>query len=108
MAVAVGLAAASVGIGAAQQPDPVAGGRRVYDREKCAVCHQIAGKGNSRFPLDGVGRRLSREQIARWFTHTIEMEAALPRMPAIRMSSRKYKFSPDDLQALVDYLATLR
>lgn len=93
---------------AAQDADPAAVGRRIYEREKCVVCHQIAGKGNSRFPLDGVGRRLTRDQIRRWFTNTVEMEAALPRMPAIRMSSRKYKLDESDLEALVAYLASLR
>jgi mono/diheme cytochrome c family protein len=98
----------AVGATAASQVPAVADGRRVYEREKCATCHQIAGKGNSRFPLDGVGRRLSRDQLRRWFTHTVEMEAALPRLPAIRMSSRKYKFSDADLEALVEYLASVR
>ena len=33
-------------------PDPVAAGRKIYERERCAACHQIAKHGNSRFPLD--------------------------------------------------------
>ena len=41
-------------------------------------------------------------------THTAEMEAALPRLPAIRMSSTKYRLSKEDLDALVTYLSTLR
>jgi hypothetical protein len=59
-------------------------------------------------PLDDVGSRLSGEAIRRWFTHTEEMENALPRRPAIRMSSRKYSFSDADLDALVAYLKTLK
>ncbi len=83
-------------------------GRRLYEKEKCAVCHQIAGRGNQRFPLDGVGSRLSADALRRWFTHTIEMEAAKPRKPAIEMSSRKYNFSAADLDALVTYLSSLK
>ena len=99
----------SAGITLSAQTDPrVAAGRKVYEREKCAACHQVAGKGNSRFPLDGVGARLTPVQIRRWLTHTAEMEAALPRLPAIRMSSTKYRLSKDDLDALVAYLGTLR
>ena len=92
----------------AQNDRRVEAGRKVYDREKCASCHQIARKGNSRFPLDGVGSRLTPVQIRRWLTHTAEMEAALPRLPAIRMSSTKYRLSKDDLDALVAYLAGLK
>ena len=43
-------------------------GRQVYAHQKCATCHQIAKKGNSRFPLDGVASRLSAEDLRRWIT----------------------------------------
>jgi len=97
----------------AQKPPPTAAqrverGTQVYAREKCATCHQIARKGNSRFPLDGVGSRLSAEQLRRWMTDTAKMEDALPRMPAVRMSATKYHLSPADLDALVAYLLTLK
>ena len=36
-------------------------GRRVYDREGCAICHSIEGKGKRGHPLDGIGARLSKE-----------------------------------------------
>ena len=72
------------------------------------MCHQIAGRGNSRFPLDGVGGKLTRDQIRRWITNTAEMENALPRLPPVRMSARKYRLSKADLDALVAYLKTLR
>jgi len=92
----------------AQDPKTIETGRRVYEREKCAVCHQVAGRGNSRFPLDGVGSRLSANDLRRWFTHTVQMEAAKPRKPAIEMSSRKYNFRDTDLNALIEYLRTLK
>ena len=92
----------------AQPPSPVDAGKRIYEREKCAACHQIANRGNSRFPLDGVGSRLSATDLRRWMTHTAEMEQALPRLPAIRMSSRKYRLRDEDLDALVAYLLTLK
>jgi mono/diheme cytochrome c family protein len=85
----------------------IAAGRRIYAGEKCAECHLIAGHGNSRFPLDGVGARLSAADLRRWFTHTEEMENAQPKRPAIRMSSRKYRFSDEELSALVAYLQSL-
>jgi hypothetical protein len=36
------------------------------------------------------------------------MEAALPRLPPIRMSARKYRLPDKDLDALVAYLLTLK
>ena len=83
-------------------------GRRLYERHKCASCHQIDGRGNSRFPLDGVAARLAAEDLRRWLTDTARMEAAREKLPAIRMSAMNYRFSADDLTALVDYLRTLK
>lgn len=88
--------------------DPVAAGRKVYDREKCATCHQIAKHGNSRFPLDGVGSKLTADQIRRWITHTAEMENARPQRPVIKMSAQTYRLSKADLDALVAFLSSLK
>ena len=86
----------------------VTAGRKVYEQQKCASCHQIAKRGNSRFPLDGVGAKLTPEQLRRWMTDTAEMEAALPRLPAIRMSEMKFRLNARELDALVAYLASLK
>jgi mono/diheme cytochrome c family protein len=86
----------------------VTAGRKVYEQQKCATCHQIAKRGNSRFPLDGVGSKLTPEQLRRWMTDTAEMEAALPRLPAIRMSEIKFRLNVRELDALVAYLASLK
>ena len=83
-------------------------GRKVYEQQKCASCHQIAKRGNSRFPLDGVGSKLTAAQLRRWMTDTAEMEAALPRLPAIRMSEMKFRLNARELDALVAYLASLK
>ena len=99
------LVAAVLAGSARQQPED---GRKVYEREKCATCHQIAKQGNSRYPLDGVANRLTPEQLRRWLTHPADMEAALPRMPALRMSTMKYRLNRQELDALVAYLETLK
>jgi mono/diheme cytochrome c family protein len=83
-------------------------GRKVYEQQKCASCHQIAKRGNSRFPLDSVGSKLTPEQLRRWMTDTAEMEAALPRLPAIRMSEMRFRLNARELDALVAYLASLK
>lgn len=86
----------------------VEAGRKVYDQQKCASCHQIAKRGNSRFPLDGVGSKLTTAQLRAWMTDTARMEAALPRLPAIRMSEIKFRLNTRELDALVAYLASLK
>ena len=107
--VLAGRAASAVRVAAAETPqERVEAGRRLYERHKCATCHQIDGRGNGRFPLDGVAARLASADLRRWLTDTARMEAAQPRLPAIRMSAMKYRFSPDDVAALVDYLGTLK
>jgi mono/diheme cytochrome c family protein len=83
-------------------------GRRLYERAKCATCHQIAKRGNSRYPLDGVAARLAARDLRRWLTEPDRMEAALPSMPALRMSTMKYRFDEAELDALVAYLQTLK
>ena len=89
----------------------VESGRKVYEARKCATCHMVAGQGNIRFPLDGVGARLRVEDLRRWLTDTAEMEGALPRLPAVRMSEwmdTNRKINDRDRDALVAYLASLK
>ncbi len=52
-------------------PPLVESGRDVYALKECARCHAIAGRGNPRSPLDGVGTRLSEEEIRRWITPSV-------------------------------------
>lgn len=108
---ALALAGAGVvGTGFFRQADADAG-RGVYDSRKCATCHMVAGKGNMRYPLDGVASRLSAADLRRWLTDTAEMEGALPKQPAVRMSEwidSNRKINDRDLDALVAYLASLK
>jgi mono/diheme cytochrome c family protein len=83
-------------------------GEEVYAAQKCSMCHAIAGKGKAANPLDGVGAKLSADDIRQWITHPKEMTAKTkstkkPPMPA------KYATLPAaDLDALVAYLASLK
>lgn len=85
-------------------PDDVAErvlrGREVYVEQRCAGCHQIAGRGSPRFPLDGVGARLGREEIRMW------IEDPQRARPGVRKPS--YDLRADDLDGLVTYLEHLR
>lgn len=83
-------------------------GQEVYAAQKCQMCHSIAGKGNKMNPLDGVGKKLSAEDIRKWITHPVEMTAQTkstrkPPMPA------KYASLPAaDIDALVAFMQSLK
>jgi mono/diheme cytochrome c family protein len=82
------------------QPGPVARGQQVYAEQKCQSCHSIAGVGNPRYPLDGVGSRLSDDDIRKWIVTPREMNP--------RVIKRGFdKLPKGDLDALVAYMKTL-
>jgi mono/diheme cytochrome c family protein len=76
-------------------------GRRVYVEQRCSACHSIAGEGSPRSPLDGVGARLTAEQIRLW---VVDPRAARPGV-------RKPDFAdlpPREIDALVAFMQSLR
>ena len=81
-------------------------GASVYAREGCAKCHFLAGKGgNSSHPLDGVGTKLSVEQI-RAVLLTPQARGANQK-PAKGMPAYG-KLSRTDFDALVAYVSSLK
>src|SRR3954452_2856150 len=106
-AVAVAVGALSIGVSAAQDKAQIERGEKVYVAQKCSLCHSIAGKGNAKGALDGVGSKLSAADIKEWIVNPKEMTAkskserkppmkAYPSLPAA------------DVDALVAYLQTLK
>jgi mono/diheme cytochrome c family protein len=82
-------------------------GEQVYVAQKCSVCHAIAGKGNKQNPLDGVGKKLTADEIRSWIVNPTEAAAKAkstkkPPMP------NKYKLPAADLDALVAYMQSLK
>jgi mono/diheme cytochrome c family protein len=91
----------------APQAAKVEAGKKVYDAQKCSVCHIIAGKGGKMASaLDGVGSKLSVEDLKKWIVVPAEMEAKLATKPKVKMKA--YKLAEADLDALVTYLASLK
>lgn len=94
--------------GVASAQDKVEKGKQVYADQKCSMCHSIEGKGNAKGSLDGVGSKLSADEIRQWITHPADMAAKAkadrkPAMPA------KYASLPAaDLDNLVAYLSSLK
>jgi mono/diheme cytochrome c family protein len=81
-------------------------GREVYNAQGCASCHAIAGVGNPRNPLDGVGARHTAAELREWITGTGAATEQLS--PAVvRRKQRYQELSETELKALVAFLASL-
>ena len=105
---ALTLALAMPVAAAAQDADLIKKGQEIYAAQKCSMCHSIAGKGGKQSPLDGVGKKLSAEDIRQWIVDPVAMakkssSTKKPPMPA------KYGSLPaGDLDALVAYMQSLK
>jgi mono/diheme cytochrome c family protein len=83
-------------------------GEQVYTAQKCATCHSIAGKGSKKNPLDGVGAKLSADDIREWIIHPKEMTAKSKSTKKPPMPAKYSALSAADLDALVAYLQSLK
>lgn len=81
-------------------------GTALYEGQGCPRCHQVAGKGSTLSVLDGVGSRLTADEMRQWLTDPDRMAATLPKKPVIIM--KRYALPDADLDALVAYLQTLK
>jgi mono/diheme cytochrome c family protein len=91
---------------AAAQDAKVAKGQQLYTDQKCSLCHSIAGKGNAKGSLDGVGTKLTADEIRSWISDAKGMTA---KTKATRKPEMKaYTLPKDDVDALVAYLSTLK
>jgi mono/diheme cytochrome c family protein len=93
-------AAASTGQAPAAAPDR---GATVYAAQKCSICHSLDGRGMAKGPLDGVGSKLTADEIRQWIVNPAEMTAKTnaTRKPAMRAYPNLPK---EDLDALVAFL----
>jgi mono/diheme cytochrome c family protein len=80
-------------------------GAAVYAAQKCSMCHSLDGRGMAKGPLDGVGSKLTADEIRQWIVNPAEMTAKTnaTRKPAMRAYPNLPK---EDLDALVAYLAS--
>jgi mono/diheme cytochrome c family protein len=82
-------------------------GKQVYAAQKCSICHSIAGTGNKKGALDGVGSKLSADDIRNWIVDAPAMaaKAKAERKPPMKGYATLAK---DDVDALVAYLQTVK
>jgi mono/diheme cytochrome c family protein len=83
-------------------------GQAVYTAQKCQTCHAIAGAGNKANPLDGVGGKLSADDIKQWITHPTEAAAKAKSTKKPPMPAKYGSLPAADLDALVAYMASLK
>jgi mono/diheme cytochrome c family protein len=103
---ALALTLGFAGIARAQDAK-VQQGMKVYDAQKCSMCHSIAGKGNKKLPLDGVGKKLSAADIKEWITdpRSAEKKHNATGKPPMK----PYASLPAaDVDALVSYMQSLK
>jgi mono/diheme cytochrome c family protein len=81
-------------------------GQKVFTAQKCSICHSVAGVGNKKGALDGIGAKLSADEIREWLTDAPAMAAKMKadRKPAMKA----YTLPKGDLDALVAYLESLK
>jgi mono/diheme cytochrome c family protein len=83
-------------------------GQAVYTAQKCQMCHAIAGKGSKTNPLDGVGAKLSAEDIRHWITNPTEAAAKAKSTKKPPMPNKYGKLPAADLDGLVAYMQSLK
>lgn len=81
-------------------------GKAVFTEQKCTVCHSIAGEGNKKGPLDGIGSRKTPAEIRQWILdpETMAAKEGKTRKPPMK----PHPMSDPELDALVAYLSSLK
>ncbi len=99
------VVAGAAGLSAADDAK-VAKGEQLYGEQKCGLCHSIGDKGNKKGPLDGVGTKLTADELRQWIVDAkgMTVKAKAPRKPEMK----NYTLPKDDVDALVAYMASLK
>ena len=100
----IGFASIPSGLALAQD---VAKGQQVFAAQKCSICHAVAGKGNPKGSLDGVGKKYKAAELREWI---VNAKAMAEKHNATRKPPMKdfASLPAADVDALVAYLQTLK
>lgn len=106
------IAIAAVALIALARPAAAQGdakkGEQVYTAQKCQICHSIAGKGGKASPLDGVGAKVSADDIRHWIVNPKEMATKMNSQKKPPMPDRYGKLPAADIDDLVAYMLSLK
>jgi mono/diheme cytochrome c family protein len=83
-------------------------GEQVYAAQKCMTCHAISGKGNKNNPLDGIGAKLSADEIRHWIVDPVDAAAKAKSTKKPPMPNRYSKLPADDISNMVAYIQSLK
>jgi mono/diheme cytochrome c family protein len=108
VAVAFAAAMAPPLAAAGQDPAQVKKGQEVYTAQKCQGCHNIKGQGYKANTLDGVGKKLSADEIRAWITTPKAMATKTKATGKPPMPDRYAKLPAADIDALVAYMQSLK
>ena len=92
----------------AQDAELVKKGEQVYGAQKCQTCHSVAGKGAKANPLDGVGSKLSADDIRQWIVDPVAMTKKMNSTKKPPMPAKYGKLPAAELDALVAYMQSLK
>jgi mono/diheme cytochrome c family protein len=106
----IGVLAGALGaatLASAEDARQVERGKAVFVEQKCKTCHQVAGQGNPKGPLDGIGGKLTPDEIKQWLVNPKEMaeKAKATRKPPMKSFD---KLSAADIDALIAYVSSLK
>lgn len=91
----------------ALDPQRIKAGQQVYKQLSCARCHAIAGQGNPRNPLDGVGARRSADELRDWIIGADALQGVLSAR-TFKLKQANSALPDNDLDALIIYMQSLR
>ena len=106
-ALMVGVMVAGWALPAAAQDPKVAKGEALFTAQKCTLCHAVAGKGNKKFPLDGVGKTLTADVAKLWLKDPKAAAAKTSKTGTPAMKSYA-TLAAEDVDALVAYMLSLK
>jgi len=92
----------------AQDAGAIKHGQQVSAAQKCQTCHSIAGKGAKTNPLDGVGGKLSADEIRQWIVNPTEMAKKANSDKKPPMPNKYSKLPAADIDGLVAYMQSLK
>jgi mono/diheme cytochrome c family protein len=104
------IVAGTAAVVAASRLDPAQEkkGQEVYTAQKCQMCHSIAGKGAKANPLDGVGTKLSADDIKHWIVNPTDAATKAKSTKKPPMPNKYSKLPAADIDALVAYMQSLK
>lgn len=107
-ALAIAAALATPVAAARQDEKLIKQGEQVYAAQKCQTCHSIGGKGGKQSPLDGIGKKLTADEIRAWIVTPTEMTKKSGSTKKPPMPAKWGKLPAAELDALVAYLSSLK